>query len=279
MQQGACSLSPAHGSAVLRGGLGPAAPAAFLFYGPHSAGHQHPAALHVDIHLGGQRLTDAARLTGYGDPLYLTWGRTTLAANTVVVDRQSMFPYDFPTESIWECDRWRDSISDGELQAFAGDAHGGRVRAINTQVYPGVRLERFLRVTAKGVWDEFRVEADRERLFDYVFHCVGRIEPPPGARPIRLGRGRGYMHLREARVLPRRAGGTVFEWAKGGRVFRCELGSVPGDEVIMARDPTPPPNAKALGETVYEPDRTAILCRVRARSAVFSSFWSMVGRA
>jgi hypothetical protein len=274
VQQGSSSLAPSFGAAVLRADSGDRAPSAYLYYGPHIAGHQHPAALHTDIHIGGRRLTDAARLAGYEDPLYLTWGRTTLAANTVVVDGKSMFPYDFPTESIWECDRWRDSISDGELRQFQVESDFSAVRAINPNVYPGVLLDRTVTVSASGVLDVYRVVSDSVRQFDYVFHCTGRIPVPAHAHPVRLGTARGYQHLTAARALP---SGTppMLEWQSEGESCRCVFAAIPGARLILAQEPVPPPKAKGLGELTFDSARTAVMQRVRAKSAVFASFWAV----
>lgn len=274
LHQGASSLAPTFGAAVLRADAGRQAPSAYLYYGPHIAGHQHPAALHADIHIRGCRLTDAARLTGYSDPLYLTWGRTTVAANTVVVDGQSMFPYDFPTESIWECDRWRDSISDGELHGFQTASDFSAVRAINQNVYPGVRLDRTLAVCAAGVLDVYRVTAETRRQFDYVFHCTGRVVAPAGARPVSLGTARGYQHLSDARRLP--AGARLrFDWTVSGQTARCVFAELPQARMILAREPEAKPKSKALGELDFDPARTTLLYRVYAQTAVFASFWSV----
>ena len=109
---GRCSLFPVHGTAVLRSKRGPGAT---ILWGPHSAGHQDPAALHVDLHTGSGRITDGVIVASYGESLHLDWCRTTIAHNTVTVDEQAMVPYDRPTESPWECDHWRDTITDGTL--------------------------------------------------------------------------------------------------------------------------------------------------------------------
>jgi hypothetical protein len=274
VQQGSSSLLPVFGAAVLRANSGRRAPAAHLYYGPHIAGHQHPAALHTDIHIGGRRLTDAARLSGYNDPLYLTWGRTTVAANTVVVDGQSMFPYDFPTESIWECDRWRDSISDGELCQFQVGSDFSAVRAINRNVYPGVLLDRTIVVSEAGVLDAYRVVSDSIRQFDYVFHCTGRIPVPANAKPIRLGTARGYQHLTAARVL-RSGKPPILAWQTEGDPCQCVFAAIPGARLILAQEPEAESKSKSLGELTFDPARTTVLQRVRANAAVFASFWTV----
>ena len=90
-----CSLFPSTGSAILRSDLTDEnAPGLHIFWGPHSAGHQSPAALHVDVHAGGRFINGAPTSKGYEDPKHLTWVRTTIGHNTVTVDERPMFPYD-----------------------------------------------------------------------------------------------------------------------------------------------------------------------------------------
>jgi len=263
---------PVYGAAVVRGGTDSVAPAAFVYYGPHTAGHQHPAALHADIHIGGQRLTETPRLAGYEDPLYLTWGRTTVGCNTVVVDEQSMFPYDFATDSIYECDRWRDQISDGELISFQPGQRFSAVRVSNRNVYPGVILDRTLVVSPEGVLDVFRVAADRRRQFDYVWHCVGEIPLPDGARPVAMGQERGYQHLSNGRAVSLK-NGRVIEWILGGQTCRCVLAGGPGRHLIIAEEP-PPNETKQLGELESILARKTVIQRVQAKETWFATFWS-----
>jgi len=78
-----------------------------------------------------------------------------------------MFPYDFETASIWEADNWRERPSDGVLELFQPERAFKAVRASNTAVYPGVRLDRTVVVTPRYVLDVFRVS--------------------PSAPPVRLG--------------------------------------------------------------------------------------------
>ncbi len=272
--QRSSTLMPSFGGAVLRASSGPKAAAAYLYYGPHAAGHQHPAALHVDIHIGGSRLTDAARLGGYNDNRYLTWGRTTIAANTVTVDGKSMFPYDFPTKSIWECDRWRDNISDGELRLFQTEKEFSAVQAINTNVYPDVILERTLIVNKLGVLDIYRVTATKARQFDYTFHAVGAVTPPDASRPIRLSNENGYQHLSNSRVWSAKTS-AHFTWiAEAGVTAQSVFVAQPSGTMIVAEDPLIKEGHCSYGELSVVTSRTSLIQRVKAPKAIFASFWS-----
>ncbi|MDA0746784.1 MAG: alginate lyase family protein, partial [bacterium] len=107
-----CTLFPTTGAGILRHSPGTTDPAVHFFWGPHSAGHQSPAALHVDLHALGRRITNAPDAGGYEDPMHLTWVRTTIAHNTVTVDETPMFPYDREEDSIWRADNRREHVSD-----------------------------------------------------------------------------------------------------------------------------------------------------------------------
>jgi hypothetical protein len=271
-EQGSTCL-PVYGASVVRGGTDAAAPAAFVYYGPHIAGHQHPAALHADIHIGGLRLTDAPRLKGYNDPQYLTWGRTTVGNNTVVVDGASMFPYDFATDSIYECDRWRDQISDGELIAFQPGQRFSAVRVSNRNVYPGVILDRTLVASAEGVLDVYRVTAERPRQFDYVWHCAGGILFPKDGQPLDLGSARGYHHLHNGCQVSLRES-RILEWQVNGRTCRCVLAGGAGKHLIFAEEPLPN-EAKQLGELSSIQERKTVIQRIQAKESWFATFWSV----
>jgi hypothetical protein len=277
-----CSLFPVTGAAVLRAKPARAeAPAAFLFWGPHSAGHQAPASLHADFFGNGHLATDAPRMDnrGYSDPLYLTWARTTIAHNTVTVDQKPMFPYDFETQSIWECDRWRDTISDGELLVFQPDGNGFKaVRARNGQVYQDVILDRTLAVTDTFVLDVYRVTADRTRLFDWAMHVSGTPQWPSGSRTGQLGKERGYRHFTEVKRLP--VSGKTFQlaWSHPGGGTQVTAVLPPGCSAWTGRDPIPDADrSHTLGEIGPVPPRHTLILRARGKSALFVSAWSFTG--
>jgi hypothetical protein len=274
-----CSLFPVYGAAVLRAAPDRLeAPAAFLFWGPHTAGHQAPGSLHVDLYGGGDRATDAPRSDsrGYGYPHFLTWIRTTIAHNTVTVDEASMFPYDFKTDSIWECDRWRDSISDGELVLFQPDGDGFKaLRAKNENVYKNVTLDRTVVVTEGFVLDVFRVSADRVRQFDYAMHVSGTPAWPKGSRTASLGTARGYCHFTEIKRLPVRGSAFTLAWSKPAGTVHASAVLPPGCKAFTARDLMPDADKMhTYGELGEVPPRHTLILRARGKSALFVSAWS-----
>ncbi|GAG13420.1 unnamed protein product, partial [marine sediment metagenome] len=127
-----CSLLPTTGVAVLRNHPERSDGANLhMHWGPHVAGHQSPSALHIDLHAGGSRLTDAPCSGGYDDPAYLSWVRTTIAHNTVTVDQRPMYPYHKCGDSIWEAERWHGRPSGGVLIGFQPGEEFSAVRAAN----------------------------------------------------------------------------------------------------------------------------------------------------
>jgi hypothetical protein len=281
--QGGCSLFPVYGAAVLR--TRPEkleSPGAFMFWGPHTAGHQAPASLHLDLFDGGRRATDAPRSDkrGYGDPLFLTWIRTTIAHNTVTVDEKPMFPYDFETESIWECDRWRDTISDGELVLFQPDDKGFKaIRARNERVYKDVVLDRTVIATEEFILDVYRVTADRVRQFDWAMHVAGTPQWPAGTRDGSLGDKRGFRHFSEVKRIPVKGPAFELAWTEPGGSTHLSAVTPPRCSAWTGRDPLPASdNMHTLGDRGLVPPRHTLILRTRGTSALFVSAWSFTGK-
>ncbi len=274
--QRGCSIFPVHGSAVLRSSSSEHAPAAYLSWGPHSAGCQSPAALHLDIHAGGLPIASAPAASGSADPNYLTWIRTTIAHNTVTVDEQSMFPYDCDTGSIRECDHWRDRISDGELALFQPDEGFRAVRAVNDRVYPGVRLDRTVVLTADYLIDAFRLLSTEQHQYDWAMHCPGVIPPLSGMEAIALDTKHGYCHLSEARALEP-AGHNTLRWERDGHDVLLHVLRPADGKLILAHElhnaTTMLPGQLAPGEP-----RTCLIVRTRGTSVLFLTLWQFAQR-
>lgn len=276
--RGGCTLFPTTGVTILRNNVADEnAPGAYLFWGPHSAGHQSPAALHLDLHAHGRPVTAAPIAGGYGDPNYLTWVRQTIAHNTLTVDQKPMFPYDQPTESIWEADLWRRWNSDGACELFQPGEAFHAMRASNQAVYPGVRLDRTVVLTRDYAIDCFRVYSDAQHEYDLAFHILGK----PGASqlastPVDLGTARGYMHLQNARKLTCPHGVFSLDWINtlNGNSQHMGLQSLnsAGGSFILADTPTGG-EGHELGEIHACADRFVLLTRARAARAVFITLW------
>ncbi|MDP7253150.1 MAG: alginate lyase family protein [Planctomycetota bacterium] len=269
-----CTLLPTFGVTMLRtpdsSGL-----AASVFWGPHSAGHQSPAALHLDIWSDNQMLTCAPTSGGYGDPNHLTWVRTTIAHNTVTVDETAMFPCDEESDSIWEADSWRERPSDGESLLFQPGEDLSACRACNDSVYPGVRLDRTIVLTSDFVLDVFRVISDETHLYDYAMHLHAELSNPEGT-PIDMGDRRGYQHLREVILLQTGKSNTVcLDWKTAGHLQRSVHLLPPDSKLIAARPPELPEgmDAQRLGALGDDDPRELVIVRSQCDSALFVTSW------
>ncbi len=281
-QEGGCTLLPAYGAAILRPEPDrPDSLAASLYFGPHNAGHRSPAALHLEIHAGGQRITQAPHIyeAGYADPRHLLWNRTTIAHNTVTMDERAMFPFDFDTNSPWEWDIWRDNISDGELLAFQPRETWKTVRARNGNVYPGIQLDRTLAVTPDYLVDIYRVLGSEPHQYDWAVHCHGDFQRPAEAEPASLGDKRGYRYLTDAWADPVRRGWAEVPFQVGQIAARCRIRMPEGQDarLVLARDPLPDKRTP-IGDSLPPLPRTTIMVRTRAAQALFLSVWNFDGR-
>lgn len=269
-----CSLFPVHGSAVLR-----AKPAkedsldAYFYFGPHWNGHRSPAALHLDLHARRRRISTAPSTSGgYSDGRHLTWNRTTIAHNTVTVDETPMFPYDFDTDSYWECDLWRDRISDGKLEFFQPDGKGFKaVRGSNDNVYEGVTLDRTVILTSDTVLDVYRVISETPHQYDWAMHCPGRFITPLKTSPIVLGEKRGYRHFSNIRRLATNGPWVPLTFKSGPLDMRLHLMLPSQDTAIMLAD-----DPEIINSVPIIPERRhTVLMRTNAAQALFVAFWTI----
>ncbi len=194
LRRAGCSLFPATGLAVLREKwLDPQTLAAALSYGPYGGGHGHPAMLELVVHNGGTTVLPALGTASYKSPLHDTWTNTTLAHNTVVVDRVSQWP-----RSRWGHDTAARRVC-GELLAFHADDRLKLVRARCTNAYDHAELDRTVLLIDGVVLDIFRVVAtdDAEHRFDYVLHGQTPLTTDGLSLTPRetLGDSDGYQHL------------------------------------------------------------------------------------
>ena len=278
-----CSLFPVHGSALLRAApTDPQGLGAYCYWGPHWAGHRSPAPLHLDLHRHGDRVTAAPHVwqRGYDEPLHLTWLRTTIAHNTVTVDERPAMPFDFETQSLWECDHWRDTLSDGVLGGFAAARDHQALRMSNDNVYPGVVLDRTVLLADGMVCDVFRVSAAKVRQYDWAMHVHGAPARPAGASAVDLGQARGYRHFTDAWRYPARPGWRPLALAGAPTPVHVTLWlGGPGDaQLIVAQDP-PVDARRPIGDSVTPRHRHCLLVRRRAAAALFVALWSFDGKA
>jgi hypothetical protein len=270
----ASTLFPDTGVTVLRNLRGSGA-GVHLHWGPHSAGHQSPAALHVDLHAGGKRLTDSPRSGGYEDPTHLTWYRSTIAHNTVTVDGQSMMPYDEQGDSIWRSDS-RPRITDGELVFFQpGDAFQA-CRVINERVYPGVRLDRTVILTEQYFLDVFRVLSREQHQYDYAMHVLGEPDVQGESEPAEFGDDNGYRHFRDVKRWSGWKDDCSVNWGRTGELAGWLR--MPDSAILYtAKDPADSDEAHSLGGLNRLSSRSNVIVRMIGKNVVYLSLWQFYG--
>lgn len=261
------TLLPSAGYVVLRSDVRDEnAPCVALFYGPHSAGHQHACALHLSLYGQRQRLlVDAARF-GYSNLPHLTWSNQTIAHNTLVVDETSMFPqldherqdYQFVADTYY-----LGPVTDGVLECFYSGDRLKVARASNEAVYDGVRLDRTVAIVdARYVVDVLRVVSDEEHLYDLPTHGVCDLEAGGGSDvPGGLGGRIGYRHFANVRRVDRPGPWQLLWRAEDANLTAYRF--VPAEsEMFTAVDPI----SEHGGGTV---PRATALIRTRGTSVVF----------
>lgn len=146
------------GLAVLRAWPGNGYLYAVMDYGPQGGGHGHPDKLNVILSGLGQMFSPDLGSAGYGLRIHGSWYRQSLSHNVVVVDRQSQRP------------------SAGKLVDFQGTGDVQWVSARADEAYPGVRWQRTLFLCREGyIVIADSLESENERLFDWVYHDLGKL--------------------------------------------------------------------------------------------------------
>ena len=272
-----CTLFPVAGVSILRSRPEEATSTAVqMFWGPHSAGHQSPAALCLDLYANGRCLSASPQSAGYEDPLHLTWLRSTIAHNTVTVDRRPMIPYDGDADTIWKTDGARGIASDGVLELFQPEGAFKACRASNEAVYPGIRLDRTLVLSDRVVLDLFRVIGAGRHQYDYAMHILGTpiaaTESPENQGGV-LFRDTGYCHLENVRAIKAPTGAADLTWETTCGQLRGLVQAGDGSEFILADDPVSD-EVQALGALEPIPRPSALIVRSSGDQAMFMSLWS-----
>ena len=270
------TLFPVTGVTVLRNGKG-SRPAAHIHWGPHSAGHQSPAALHIDIHTGVGRLTDAPRSGGYEDSAHLTWYRTTIAHNTVTVDGRSMKPYDAEGDSIWKFDSIEEGITDSELLLFQPGCEFQTCRVRNDRVYPGVTLDRTVIMTEQYLLDVYRVLSQEDHQYDYAMHVLGEPDIPGDWVKADLGSMNGYRHFQNARRWNGLERDCHIPWSCGMGAIESWIRLPDSATLFSSEDPRENEDAHSLGGLEPLPPRRNLIVRSPGKHEVFLSLWSFAG--
>ena len=159
--------------------------AVHIHYGPHGGYHGHPDKLALIAFADGKVILPDPGRVAYASPLQEGWYKTTLAHNTLVVDRKNQ--KEAKARSIRFCEM--DSLS--AVQADCPDA------------YPGVNMVRTTVVTPNYLIDLFTADSKNSHVFDLPYHFEGKLKNPPAMEPCKpLGEEDGYDQLKDLSQSP-----------------------------------------------------------------------------
>jgi len=226
-------LLRAAGFAMLRsGGM-----AVAVRFGQHGGGHGHPDKLNIVTYAAGHLFGLDPGSINYGVPLHKEWYRSTIAHNTVSVDQQLQKNADGRLEE------WKSEAGETLLAATAGEA------------YPGVKLERRLRLKDGRLEDRFTCNSKDEHVYDWAFHAAGRFRSSLQFKP---WDGALYPHV-ESVAEAKTDGEWWAMWEADGAKYTLRMKAEPGTEVFTGVGP-----GKSPADRV-----PMIIARRRARSSVY----------
>lgn len=139
-------LFPDLGTALLRSGDA----TAVIKFGPSGGIHGHPDKLTLSLHNGKEEIVPDLGTTAYGVPDCHEWYRRTFAHSTVTVDQTDQRP------------------ATGKLLYFRPAEQGGEVAVQTDSVYPGVTLQRTIKLDGNRLTDRFVCRSDSAHTYDYV---------------------------------------------------------------------------------------------------------------
>jgi hypothetical protein len=149
-------------------------------FGPHGGGHGHYDKLGmVSYAFGGVMAVDPGTQS-YAAPTHATWDKLTVAHNTVVVDETTQ--REATGKLVWQ-------QLTPEFSAAKADAG---------PVYPGVKLDRTVLVTAEYALDITSATATdgKPHQLDWVYHNAGIAKTDLPVRPYdAFPKKEGYQHL------------------------------------------------------------------------------------
>ncbi len=134
-------------------------------------------------------------------------------------------------------------------------------------VYPGVKLQRTVCVTADYVLDVFQAVSDTEHTYDWLFHTrddEGKTRMYGGFQPTTLPDAVPWTWLKNPRSATKDDSWHA-DWRQGDVYFRLNMLGVPGTEVILCDFPK---NDK------FEPPAVPmVIARRKGKSAMFIALY------
>jgi hypothetical protein len=156
----------------------------FLKYGLNGPSHAHPDIMNMEIEYKDRMISRDLSNSGYRSRLCNEWHRRTLCHNTVVCNGA-------------------DIVSRGKGKVIRFD--GTSIEAESKEVYPGIGYRRSLTLDIDQMQDSFSVEAEKDGIFDYVFHLESDFllqEEGLSLSPASLGfEQNGYQHVVDTRLV------------------------------------------------------------------------------
>ena len=197
-----------------------------LKYGPHGGPHGHFDKLGISVFGAGRSLSPDLGTPGYGIALNDTWYRHTASHNTVLVDGERQEPGEGRLIRYEDGERFQ--AADAEVRWTSG-------------AYAGVRMRRAVLLGDEYILDLFLVEAERERVFEWIYHNRGALVRPRGEVPAERDHVLAHVDIRSA--LSVRA--DEFRWELDGAGSTVWLPPQREEERFIADGPFNPASETA----------------------------------
>jgi len=208
---------PAVGYGVLRAPVpdGAGVQSLTLSYGP-AAAHGHPDKLHIDLWaLGGVLMPSPGVIFPYDNPMDVKWHWTTLAHNTLTVDRQSQLfrDYDHKLPS--------DNVRADQIVYGPADTVGLQ-RAWSDTAYPGVTIDRAVFLAGRYLADLFAAFSPSPHAYDLAWHVRGvpTSSLPFAATQFPEAAPHGYDAFTSVREAPTTADPWSIAFERKGQIAR-----------------------------------------------------------
>jgi hypothetical protein len=261
------------GVGILRAaGAGDEQSVAVMKYSAQGMGHGHFDKLSYSFYDGtGEVIQDygAARWVNIdqkGGGRYLpenqTYGKQSVAHNTLVIDRTSHYEGDIRIGEQYHPYRYAFVVADERLKM---------VSAVSNNAYPGRRLHRTQWLLLDSVFehplliDLFRAEGEDPALHELPTWYMGQLlatdfDYRTNDTLTAMGTDHGYQHLLvEARGEPDSATATV-QWFGRGRFYTHMMTVEEGDEILFLRPGANDPNfnlRRDPGFLLHRPDKAS----------------------
>ncbi len=264
------------GLAILRAGDPDEQTTTVVKYTAQGMGHGHYDKLGILVYDGATEVLQdygAARWVNIeqkGGGRYLkvnkSWGKQTVAHNTLVVDQQSHFGGKYEKANANHSDLIFYNVDNDKCQV---------VGTIEENAYPGVTMRRYValwqddRLVKPVTIDIMAVSSEDEHTYDLPYQYAGQvmqqsfdyaIESPPTI----MGKKHGYQHLYQEASAAIDQDGMQFNWFKDMKFYTLTTNAQVGDEVILAR--------AGANDRSFDIRRDALLItRARGKSRTFVS--------